>query len=115
MKDKHHTDETKEKISNTGKGRKHSEETKLKFKKRTPWNKGKNYKHGPYKKKDRPIKKYIRTEEQRKNLSNGQSNREIIIKTCPVCEKSMNFLNYGKHGHGENCKQRGPRPSSTTL
>jgi len=40
MKGKTHSVETKKKIIEAGKGRKHTEETKLKFKNRIPWNKG---------------------------------------------------------------------------
>jgi len=43
MKGKHHSEETKLKMSNSSKGRKYSEETKLNMRGKIPWNKGKHH------------------------------------------------------------------------
>lgn len=43
-----------------------------------------------------------RTNDQKKNMSLGQAKRERIMKICPYCGKSVDFLNYGRW-HGDRC------------
>lgn len=87
---KHHTEETKKKISEAGKGRKHSKETLDKIVSTRLQNKKPNPKKG------KPL-----TEEDKLKKSIAAKNRVKI--ECPHCHKSTDPGNAKQH-HFDNCK-----------
>lgn len=87
---KHHTEDTKKKISESGKGRKHSKETLDKIVATRLQNKKPNPKKG------KPL-----TEEDKLKKSIAAKNRIKI--ECPHCHKSTDPGNAKQH-HFDNCK-----------
>jgi hypothetical protein len=97
------TKETKEKISNSLKGHKVSEETRKKQSKikkgKEPWNKGKKNSQVAWNK----GKKNIYSEETKKKMSEAVKNR-VYIRTCQNCQ--CNFKSKGTATkYCDNCKR----------
>ena len=105
MKNKHHTEETKQKISNSNKGKKRSEET---IKKLSEVNKGKKLSEETRKKMSETRKGKKPSEETRKKLSKvhkGKKLSEEHKQKLSEAQKGEKNNLYGKH-HTEETKKK---------
>jgi hypothetical protein len=91
----------KDKISNSKKGKKHSEETKQKIK-----DKHKRCWLGKKHTEESILKmKFSKSEEHKRKISEGHKGKILIKKTCPHCFKLVGINNIKRY-HLDNCKKK---------
>jgi len=101
---------------NAHKGQKHSEAAKQKMK--LAWEQRKidpnyiNHMIGRTHSEETKRKMCNSRKSRKPNLGNKHSEEsrnkmKSIVKTCPICHKTMNTGNYSRHNHGEMCSQKG--------